>query len=133
MTDQDFLKLAVEVGNKKAEPFNFGAVIVKDGEVIASEHNNVHETNDPTEHGETSAIKAACKKLASYNLEGCVLYASHEPCSMCIACAAWVGIERVVYDTPASDQSLRYELKDMTIQEFAAQLPRQVSVEHIQL
>lgn len=133
MTDQEFLKLAIEVGNKKAEPFNFGAVVVKDGEVIAAEHNHVHETNDPTEHGETSAIKAACQKLSTHNLEGCVLYASHEPCSMCIACAAWVGIERVVYASAASEQQLRYELKDMPVADFARRLPRPVTIEHVQV
>lgn len=133
MIDQDFLKLAVETGNKKAEPYNFGAVIVKSGEVIAAEHNHVHETNDPTEHGEMSAIKVACQKLGTKNLESCILYASHEPCVMCITCAAWVGIERVVYVTPATEQSLRYELKDMTVQDFAAQLPRVIQVEHQEL
>jgi len=133
MTDRDFLQLAVEAGNKKAAPYNFGAVVVKDGEVLAAEYNHVHETNDPTEHGEMSAIKQACKKLATKDLNGCVLFASHEPCIMCISCAAWVGIERVAYVTPAAEQSLRYELKGMTIQEFAAILPRKISVEEVRL
>ena len=95
-TDQDFLKAAIKVGNKKAKPYNFGAVIVKNSKIIAAEHGHVQETNNPTLHAETSAIINACKILGSYNIDGCTLYASHEPCMMCMSCAAWAHIERVV-------------------------------------
>src|SRR5665647_2848502 len=82
MDDRYFLQRAVEAGNRQAPPRNFGAVIVKDGEIIAEDCNHVHELTDPTAHAETSAIRVACKKLGTYNLEGCTMYGSHEPCLM---------------------------------------------------
>lgn len=125
MTDQDFLKLAVEQGNKKAEPYNFGAVIVKDGEVLASEFNHVHELNDPTAHAETSAIRTACKKLGTYNLEGCTMYGSHEPCLMCFSCAAWARMDRVVYAVPADEvTNFTYEFEGVSLQDLANKLAR---------
>lgn len=135
MIDQDFLREAVRVGNQKAEPYNFGAVVVKDGKIIAADHNHVHELNDPTAHAETSAIKAACQKLGSYNLEGCTLYGSHEPCLMCFSCAAWARIDRVVYATPASETTdFTYEFEGVSLQELATHLARRpITVEHIPL
>lgn len=134
MTDKDFLKLAIKVGNHKAAPYNFGAVIVRDGEVIAADYGHVQETNNPSLHAEISAIINACKKLSVHNIDGCTLYASHEPCMMCMACAAWAHIERVVYVTPASEQdAFMYEFKDFTIEEFAAKLPRPMKVELIRM
>jgi guanine deaminase len=134
MTANDYLKLAISEGNKKAKPYNFGAVVVKDGKVIAAEHGHVQETNNPTLHAETSAIIAACKQLNSHNIDGCTLYASHEPCMMCMSCAAWAHIDRVVYVTPASEQpDFMYEFKDFSIQDFAKKLPRPMKVERINL
>lgn len=134
MADQDFLRRAIEVGNTVAEPYNFGAVIVKDGEIIAEDVNHVHELTDPTAHAETSAIKAACQKLGTYNLEGCTLYGSHEPCLMCFSCAAWARMDRVVYATAANDQEFTYEF-DIHVQDIAQkQTPRNaVRVEHIEI
>ena len=133
-TDQDFLKAAIKVGNKKAKPYNFGAVIVKDGQIIASDYGHVQETNNPSLHAETSAIIKACKVVGSHNTEGCTLYASHEPCMMCMSCAAWAHIDRVVYVTPASEQdAFMYEFKGFAIQDFAAKLPRPMKVERIRI
>ncbi len=132
--DQYFLKKAIEVGNKKAAPYNFGAVVVKDGEVIAEDHGHVQETNNPSLHAETSAIIQACQKLGAHNVDGCVLYASHEPCMMCMNCAAWAHIERIVYVTPASEQEdVMYEFKGFSVQDFAKKLPRPMEVEIIKI
>jgi len=134
MTDQDFLKLATEVGNKKAKPYNYGTVIVKDGKIIGEDFNHVHETVDPTAHAEISALKMAAKTYGSHNLDGATMYGSHEPCVMCAACAAWAGVDRVVYAVKAVDQELRYELVDMTLEDFVTHLQnRTMSVEYMPL
>ena len=134
MTDQDYLKRATEVGNHKAKPFNFGAVIVKDGRILGEDFNHVHEEYDPTLHAETSAIKKACKKYNSHNLDGATMYGSHEPCLMCFSCAAWAGIDRIVYAMTASEQKFSYEFTDVSLQDLAKKLTRRtISVEHIPL
>jgi guanine deaminase len=135
MTDKDFLKRAVEVGNQQAEPRNFGAVIVKDGEIIAEDYNHVHELHDPTAHAETSAIRAACKKLGTHNLEGCTMYGSHEPCLMCFSCAAWARIDRVVFAHKAAETTdFTYEFEGINLEELASHLARRpVEVSYIPL
>ena len=67
----------------------FGAVIVRDGEVIAEAHNTVTSDNDPTAHAEMNAIRAACANLGTFLLEGCEIYTSGEPCPMCLAAIYW--------------------------------------------
>jgi guanine deaminase len=132
MTDQDFLKKATEVGNKMPMPYNFGAVVVKDGQIIAIDHNHVHETNDPSRHAEISAIVTACKKLGSHNIDGATLYASHEPCLMCFCCAAWANIDRVVYAIPASGQNAAmYGFKTQDLSFLSRDLIRPMKIEHI--
>jgi tRNA(Arg) A34 adenosine deaminase TadA len=75
----------------------FGAVIVKDGEVIAEGWNKVTSSNDPTAHAEVVAIRAACEKLGSFSLEGCEIYASCEPCPMCLAAIYWARLDRIYF------------------------------------
>ena len=75
----------------------FGAVIVKDGEVIAKGHNQVVKNNDPTCHGEIMAIHKACKKLGTFDLTGCEIYTTGEPCPMCMAAILWANIEKIYY------------------------------------
>lgn len=133
MTDQDYLRQAVKVGNQKPSPYNFGAVIVKNGEIIGEDFNHVHEEVDPTLHAETSAIKKACKNYGSHNLDGATMYGSHEPCLMCFSCAAWAGVDRIVYAVAANEQGFSYEFKDISLQDLASKLTRNISVEHIPL
>lgn len=133
MTDQDFLTRATEIGNRKPVPHNFGAVIVKNGEIIGEDFNHVHEECDPTLHAETSAIKMACKTYGSHNLDGATMYGSHEPCLMCFSCATWAGIDRVVYAVAASEQDFSYEFDGISLQDLAKRLKRKISVEHIAL
>jgi tRNA(Arg) A34 adenosine deaminase TadA len=75
----------------------FGAVVVKDGEVVATGVNEIHSTNDPTAHAELTALRAAGRKLGSPNLEGCAVYASGHPCPMCMAAMRMAGIGKVAY------------------------------------
>ncbi len=77
--------------------FPFGAVIVKDGEVVAEAHNTVLADNDPTAHAEINAIRAASAKLGRFLLEGCEIYASGEPCPMCLAAIYWSRLDRIYY------------------------------------
>lgn len=128
--DQYFLKEAIKVGNQIPKPYNFGAVVVKDGKLIAAEHNHVQEKNDPSLHSEVSAIVAACKILGSYHIDGAILYSSHEPCIMCLSCAAWACIDRIVFVTPASAQDdFMYEFKNVDILEMAKKLSRPMKIE----
>ncbi len=75
----------------------FGSVVVKDGKGIAEAANGVVRSLDPTAHAEVLAIRAACQSLQAYDLSGCVLYASCEPCPMCLTAAMWARVDRVVF------------------------------------
>ena len=84
-------------GIKEGHGGPFGAVIVKDNKVVAKGHNLVLKTNDPTNHGEMMAIHKACKKLQTYDLSGCEIYTTGEPCPMCMAAILWANIDKVYY------------------------------------
>lgn len=75
----------------------FGSVIVKDGVVIAKGHNQVIKNQDPTCHGEMMAIHKACKKLGTFDLNGCELYTTAEPCPMCLGAILWANISKVYF------------------------------------
>ena len=75
----------------------FGSVIVKDGLVIAKGHNQVIKNQDPTCHGEMMAIHKACKKLGTFDLNGCELYTTAEPCPMCLGAILWANISKVYF------------------------------------
>ena len=81
----------------------FGAVIVRDGEVIAEAHNTVTSDNDPTAHAEMNAIRAACAKLGTFLLEGCEIYTSGEPCPMCLSAIYWARLDRIYYANRQED------------------------------
>ena len=81
----------------------FGAVVVRDGEIIAEGTNRVTRSNDPTAHAEIVAIRNACQKLGSFELQGCVVYSSCEPCPMCLAAIYWSRAERIVYAADRHD------------------------------
>lgn len=89
------IALAQDNVEKGGRPF--GAVVVKDGEVIATGVNEILSTNDPTAHAELIAIRKASQKLGSANLEGCAVYASGHPCPMCMAAMRLAGISEVAY------------------------------------
>ena len=134
MTDQDYLQLATEEGKKGTAPHLYGAVVVKDGEILAVDHNHVWETKDPSAHAEVSAIKQACLKVGSHNIDGATLYASHEPCIMCFCCAAWANFERIVFAVPASEQtSDSYEFSGVSIYDMAERLQKKIVIEQVKL
>jgi len=81
----------------------FGAVVVRDGQVIGRGQNRVTLDNDPTAHAEVVAIRAACQQLGSFDLRGCELYASCEPCPMCLSALLWARIDGLWYGASAAD------------------------------
>ncbi|MGB3518264.1 MAG: nucleoside deaminase [Elainellaceae cyanobacterium] len=81
----------------------FGAVIVKDGKIIARGYNRVLTSNDPTAHAEVSVIRDACQQLQSFQLDGCELYTSCEPCPMCLGAIYWSRLDRVYYGNTKVD------------------------------
>ncbi len=83
----------------------FGAVVVRNGEIIAEGVNAVTATNDPTAHAEIVAIREACRRLGTFRLDGCELYCSCEPCPMCLGAIYWAHIDRVFYGASADEAS----------------------------
>lgn len=81
----------------------FGAVIVRDGKVIAKSFNKVAATNDPTAHAEVAAIRMASKKLKNFDLSDCIIYTSCEPCPMCLGAIYWSGISKIYYANTKHD------------------------------
>jgi len=81
----------------------FGAVIVRNGKIIARGWNRVTSANDPTAHAEVTAIRAACRKLKTFQLDGCELYTSCEPCPMCLSAIYWARLEKVFYANTRRD------------------------------
>ncbi len=89
---EKFLNKAIELASENVKSGNggpFGAVVVKDGKIIATGVNNVTTNNDPTAHAEVTAIRNACKELNTFQLEGCEIYSSCEPCPMCLGAIYW--------------------------------------------
>ena len=110
----------------------FGAVIVKDGVVVGKGHNQVLKNNDPTCHGEVMAIHKACKKLKTFDLSGCEIYTTGEPCPMCMAAILWANIDKVYYGCNIFDtqdlgfrDALFYKMQEPEEREkFAVELDR---------
>lgn len=109
MYNKDFMQLAIKeaktgIENQHGGPF--GAVIVKNGQVVASGHNHVLANNDSTCHGEVDAIRKAERKLKTYDLSGCELYTTGEPCPMCLAAIMWANIDKVYYGCTIKDNEV---------------------------
>ena len=104
-----FMQIAIEearegIYNGHGGPF--GSVIVKDGVIVGQGHNMVLVNNDSTCHGEVSAIRNAEQNLGTYDLSGCILYTTGEPCPMCLAACMWANIERVYYGCTIEDNAI---------------------------
>jgi len=101
----NFMLKAIELSIKSADTIGgpFGCVIVKDNKIIAEGSNRVTSTNDPTAHGEIVAIREACLKLNTFNLSGCELYSSCEPCPMCLSAIYWSHIDKIFYANTRND------------------------------
>ena len=107
-SEQSFLERAIilsQTGMENGEGGPFGCVIVKDGIIVGEGNNQVLCTNDPTAHAEVVAIRNACKHLNTYQLDGCDIYASCEPCPMCLGAIYWARPNRVIYANTKEDAS----------------------------
>lgn len=112
--DEKYLKRAIELAKESVKRGGFpaGALVVKDGEVIAEGISIGTILHDPTSHAETSSIREACKKLNTTNLKGATLYESLQSCVMCFSVAYWAGISKIVYackKTPEMTSKFYYE------------------------
>ncbi|MFC3417292.1 nucleoside deaminase [Algoriphagus hitonicola] len=108
MTDsqKEFMKMAIELAQKGMESGlggPFGCIIVKDGKIIGKGSNSVLKNNDPTAHAEVVAIRDACKNLGHFQLEGCEVYTSCEPCPMCLGAIFWARPSKVFYACTKED------------------------------
>lgn len=90
-------------GMKAGDGGPFGAVVVRRGVIVGEGWNGVVARRDPTAHGEIVAIRAACRRLATFRLRGCVLYTSGEPCPMCLSAAYWARIDRIFFGFTVAD------------------------------
>jgi tRNA(Arg) A34 adenosine deaminase TadA len=100
-----YMKNAIKITKKgiKKGQTPFGAVIVKDGKIIASTHNQVWSTTDITAHAEIKAIQQACKNINSIDLSGSIIYSTCEPCPMCFSAIHWAKIDKVIYGATIKD------------------------------
>lgn len=103
--DKDFMEMAAKLAEENVLRGGgpFGAVIVRDGKVIAKGVNTVTLTNDPTAHAEVNAIRNACSEGQTFSLKGCTIYSSCEPCPMCLSAIYWAGISRLYYGNTQED------------------------------
>lgn len=105
MSDHDYMGMAIETTKQGilAGQSPFGAVIVRGNTFIAATHNTVWRDLDPTAHAEVNAIRVAAKSLATFDLSGCTLYSTCEPCPMCLTAIHWARIDRVLYGADIAD------------------------------
>ena len=128
------MEMALEEARKGIESGDggpFGAVIVKDGEVIGKGHNNVIKLQDPTCHGEIMAIHDACKRLGTFDLSGSEIYTTGEPCPLCLGAILWANIGKVYYGCNIDDtekigfrDSAFYQVSDSRRDGFMQELDR---------
>ena len=123
--EREYLERAIELsrqGMKDGQGGPFGCVIVKDGEIIGEGFNQVTSTNDPTAHAEVVAIRNACERLGTYQLNGCDVYTSCEPCPMCLGAIYWARPERVIYANTREDAAAVEFDDDFIYQEINAKM-----------
>lgn len=138
----EFMKKALEIASGNASTQGggpFGAVIVKDGKVVSAAGNTVTPDNDPTAHAEVNAIRDACKELKTFDLSGCVLYTSCEPCPMCLSASYWARIGRIYYAAGRDDaakagfsDAFIYDQFDLPVNERSLPAERIMEEERLQ-
>lgn len=103
--DKVFMREAIRLSRESVERGGgpFGAVIVKNGEIVAGSSNSVTIDNDPTAHAEVNTIRKACKALGTFDLSGCDIYTSCEPCPMCLGSIYWAHLDRIFYANDRKD------------------------------
>lgn len=103
--DKEFMREAIRLANESVRKGGgpFGAVIVKDGKIVAGSSNRVTIDLDPTAHAEVNTIRQACRELGTFDLSGCTIYTSCEPCPMCLGAIYWAHIDRIFYGNTRKD------------------------------
>lgn len=132
-----FMRKAIELSRRAAIVEKcggvFGAVIVKDGQIISEGYNQVKRTNDPTWHAEMQAIREACTKLGTPHLKGCVMYTSAECCPMCLATAYWAHLDKIYYGATTGD-ALKYgDFADIDILDEVRKAPEDRRIKFVQM
>ncbi|KEO72383.1 nucleoside deaminase [Anditalea andensis] len=117
----DYMQIAIDLSRKgmsegKGGPF--GCIIVKDGKIIGQGYNSVLSTNDPTAHAEVVAIRDACSNLGHFQLDGCDIYTSCEPCPMCLGAIYWARPNKIFYANDKNDAALAGFDDDFIYQEL---------------
>lgn len=132
---EDFMRRAISLARKsmnEGQGGPFGAVIVRQGEIIGEGWNQVVASKDPTAHGEISAIRDACARLDSFSLHGCDIYTTGQPCPMCLGAIHWARIDRVYYGFRISDAA-DIGFDDTSIFEEFAKHPEQRKIASTEL
>lgn len=103
--DYEYMRLAARLAEENIDNGGgpFGAVIVRDGKILATGVNRVTANCDPTAHAEVNAIRSACAELKTFNLAGATVYSSCEPCPMCLSSLYWAGVSRIIYGNTQHD------------------------------
>lgn len=104
--EKKFMQIAIDLATENVNKNNggpFGAIIVRNGEIIATGVNNVTKHNDPTAHAEITAIRNACENLNTYQLDDCEIYSSCEPCPMCLGAIYWARFKKIYFAASKSD------------------------------
>jgi tRNA(Arg) A34 adenosine deaminase TadA len=135
--DLEFMRIAIELAAehmRAREGGPFGAVITRGADIVARGWNRVTSANDPTAHAEITAIRAAAATVGSFQLRGCVLYSSCEPCPMCLGAAYWARLDRVVFAATRADAAAAgfddAEIYDeISRSPFARKLPMQQTMQ----
>jgi guanine deaminase len=127
MTPEDFMRLAITEAKKGDAPY--GAVIVKDGKVVAVAHNTVKRDHDPSAHAEINAIRSLTAKLQNNSLEGYSIYTTGEPCPMCATACVWAGVSEIIYGASIQDLiSVNQSQIQISCEEIIAKSFRKIQV-----
>jgi len=131
----EYMELAIKealLGMKNNDGGPFGAVIVKNGEIISFAHNEVLKTNDPTSHAEITALRRASLKLSRFDLSDCEIYSSCEPCPMCFAAIHWAKIKKLYYGSTREDAA-NIDFDDKYIYDVIKGTAKELQVEVLQI
>ncbi|BAZ15301.1 CMP/dCMP deaminase zinc-binding protein [Calothrix sp. NIES-4071] len=127
MDNEYFMRLAIEAAKKGDAPY--GAVIVKDNEVVTVAHNTVRQDSDPSAHAEINAIRKLTASLKNPSLEGYTIYTTGEPCPMCATACVWTGISQIVYGASIKDlMEVKQSQIDISCEEIIAKSFKNITV-----
>jgi len=128
-TDKQFMQKAIDLAYENVTAGTggpFGAVVVKNGDVIGQGANTVTSNNDPTAHAEVNAIRDACRNLGTFHLTGCTIYSSCQPCPMCLAAIYWAHIEKLFYACTNQDAANIGFDDDYILREISKDIDQQI-------